>query len=123
MGRATRAAATRDSRRRSTAGFRPEPYRRGLWLFPHAGDGTFAWRGYEDDGDTFGPPDLWRADGRSTPRRVEVAVRRDGPGTWGDARLTLLLPPGDTRDLVVTGGTAVPAVGADGRRGVTLTLA
>ncbi len=48
-------------------GFRPEPHRRGLWLFPEAGDGAFTWRGYEDDGDTFGAPDVWRADVRSTP--------------------------------------------------------
>ncbi len=53
---------------------------------------------------------------------MAVAVRREGPGTWGDARITLLLPIGDARELVVSGGAAVPAIEPDGRRGVTLTL-
>jgi hypothetical protein len=28
-------------------------------------------------------------------------VRRDGPGTFGDDRLDILLPPGETRALIV----------------------
>ena len=101
-------------------GWRPGPYARGVWLFPpQAGD--FAWDAIEDAGDGDGPVDRWHVTGRADAVRVVVAVRRDGPGTWGDGNITLLLPPGDTRTLEVDGGTGQP-VEHDGRRGVSVSL-
>ncbi|HWU73954.1 MAG TPA: alpha-glucosidase, partial [Sphingomonas sp.] len=101
-------------------GWRPEPYRRGVWLFPPR-EGPFSWSAVEDSGDGDGPVDIWHLSGRAEPARIVVDVRRDGPGSWGDSSITLLLPPNETRPLVVNGG-AGNAVDHDGRRGVTLTL-
>jgi alpha-glucosidase len=102
-------------------GFRPEPFRRGLWMFPHAAEGEFAWSFYEDDGEGRGPYDIWRGSCRSSAEKITVSVRRDGPGTFGDDRLTILLPPGETRMLIVEGGNAQP-IEFEGRRAVTLAL-
>ena len=43
------------------------------------------------------------------------------PGTWGDDRVTLLLPPGEKRTLIVNGG-AGEAVMIAGRSGISLTV-
>ena len=101
-------------------GWRPARYRRGAWLFPPR-DGTFDWSAIEDSGDGAGPIDRWCVTGRADAKRIELTVRRDGAGNWGDDTITLLLPPGDGRELVATGGTTVAAL-HDGRRGVTVTL-
>jgi alpha-glucosidase len=101
-------------------GWRPEPCRRGVWLFPPR-EGDFAWSAIEDAGDGDGPVDRWSVTGSTDARRVTVQVRRDGPGTWGDGSITLLLPPGDERDLVVNDGAGSPAE-QDGRRGAMLIL-
>jgi alpha-glucosidase len=101
-------------------GWRPEPYRRGVWLFPPR-DGAFSWSAVEDSGDGDGPVDIWHLSGRAEPTRIVAEVRRDGPGGWGDGTITLLLPPNETRLLVVNGGVG-SAVDHDGRRGVTLTI-
>ncbi|HEX7851865.1 MAG TPA: glycoside hydrolase family 31 protein [Sphingomonas sp.] len=101
-------------------GWRPDPCRRGVWLFPPR-DGAFTWSAVEDSGDGDGPVDRWHVTGRADASRITVEVRREGPGVWGDSDVTLLLPPGDTRELAVNGG-AGSAVDHDGRRGVTLTL-
>ena len=102
-------------------GYRPEPFRRGLWLFPTAGDGAFDWSFTEDEGEAVTGHDVWHGTCRSTAGTVEVSVGRDGPGTFGDARLTLLLPIGDRRRLTVTGG-AVEPIEWDGRIGAMVTL-
>lgn len=101
-------------------GWRPEPYRRGVWLFPPLA-GTFDWSAVEDDGDGDGPIDRWHVAGHATADRVEVTVRREGPGTWGDDAITMLLPPGDGRKLIVNGGAGEP-VEHDGREGVLIEL-
>jgi alpha-glucosidase len=101
-------------------GWRPEPYRRGVWLFPPRDD-AFSWSAVEDSGDGDGPLDTWHLTGRAEPTRIVVDVRRDGPGSWGDTSITLLLPPNETRSLVVNGGVG-SAVDHDGRRGVALTI-
>jgi alpha-glucosidase len=101
-------------------GWRPEPYRRGVWLFPPR-DGAFSWSAVEDSGDGDGPLDIWHLTGRAEPTQIVVDLRRDGPGSWGDGTITLLLPPNETRSLVVNGGVG-SAVDHDGRRGVTLTI-
>jgi alpha-glucosidase len=101
-------------------GWRPEPYRRGVWLFPPR-DGAFSWSAVEDSGDGDEPVDIWRLTGQAEASRIVVDVRRDGPGSWGDSSITLLLPPNETRPLVVNGGVG-NAVDHDGRRGVTLTV-
>ena len=71
----------------------------------------------EDAGDGDGPRDRWAVSGRADAARIVVTVRREGPGTWGDDALTLLLPPGDARALVVEGGVPIEH---EGRRGVTV---
>ena len=101
-------------------GWRPEPYRRGVWLFPPA-TGTMAWQATEDSGDGDGPHDRWWIDGSCDAATVTLTVGRDGPGTWSDDRITLLLPLGDRRALVVNGGDGEP-VTVDGRAGVTLAV-
>jgi len=101
-------------------GWRPEPYRRGVWLFPPR-HGEFDWSAVEDAGDGSGPVDRWHVVGQADAAHVSVTVRRNGPGSWGDATITLLLPPGDSRLLVGNGG-AGEAAEHDGRRGVVLTL-
>jgi alpha-glucosidase len=102
-------------------GYRPEPFRRGLWLFPAAGDAVFDWRFHEDEGDRIGPRDVWHGTCRTTADTVDVTVAREGPGTFGDAQLTLLLPPGDTRRLAVPDRSSRP-VEHQGRRGVSIRL-
>ena len=101
-------------------GWRPDPYRRGIWLFPPA-IGAFAWSAVEDAGDGDGPIDRWRVSGHADAARVTIAVTRDGRGVWGDDRVTLLLPPGDGRTLIVE-GDAGDAATLEGRIGVTLAV-
>lgn len=101
-------------------GWRPEPYARGIWLFPPAA-GDFAWSAVEDAGDGDGPVDRWHVTGTADAETIVVTVVRDGPGTWGDDRVTLLLPHGDARRLVVNGGRS-EAVTIHGRIGVTLRI-
>lgn len=101
-------------------GWRLEPYRRGLWLFPPR-DGTFVWDAVEDAGDGDGPIDRWLVTGSADADSVSVQVRRDGPGTCGGSDVTLLLPPGDTRRLIVNDG-AGSVVRHDGRAGVAISL-
>lgn len=103
-------------------GFRPEPFRRGLWLFPHVAAGEFAWSFYEDEGEGRGPHDIWRGSCRSSAEEINVSVHRDGPGTFGDDRLTILLPPGETRTLSVEGGGNAQPIEYEGRRGITIAL-
>jgi alpha-glucosidase len=98
-------------------GFRPEPFRRGAWLFPPHGDGDFAWSFHEDEGEGFGEPDIWRGEARCFGETIEVAVSRQGAGVYGDGAIIILLPPGETRRPV--GGEAVEV---NGRRGVRVSL-
>jgi alpha-glucosidase len=98
-------------------GWRPEPYRRGVWLFPPA-RGAFAWEALEDAGDGDGPVDRWWVRGQADGDLVRLAAGRDGPGTNGDGTIVLLLPPGDERRIE---GTGAP-VRIDGRQGVEIRL-
>jgi len=102
-------------------GWRPEPYRRGIWLFPPA-EGAFAWSAVEDAGDGAAPVTRWSLTGRADTDEIHVQIHRDGAGVSGDAKVTILLPPGETRWLSVDRGGGEP-VTVDGRDGVTLTLA
>ena len=101
-------------------GWAPAPYRRGLWLFPPA-KGVFAWSGIEDAGDGDGPIDRWQLTGQADRDRIVVTVHREGPGSWGDDRITMLLPPGETRPLIVEGGIG-EAVAVGDRTGIALTV-
>ncbi|WP_375271484.1 TIM-barrel domain-containing protein [Sphingomonas sp.] len=101
-------------------GWRPGPYRRGVWLFPPR-VGTFAWDAVEDAGDGDGPIDRWHVTGTADADSVSVRLRRDGPGTCGDSGVTLLLPPGDARRLIVNDG-AGSVTRHDNRAGVMLNL-
>jgi len=102
-------------------GWRPEPYRRGIWLFPPV-EGAFAWSAVEDAGDGAAPVTRWSLTGRADTDEIHVQIHRDGAGVLGDAKVTILLPPGETRRLSVDRGGGEP-VTVDGRDGVTLTLA
>ena len=101
-------------------GWRPEPPARGIWLFPPAA-GPIAWSAVEDAGDGHGPIDRWLLSGRADADRIDVEIKREGKGVWGDDKVTVLLPPGETRTLTVNGG-AGRAVAQDGRRGVSLAV-
>lgn len=102
-------------------GWRPEPYRRGLWLFPPT-EGAIEGSAVEDAGDGDGPLDRWSVTGHADATRIVLAVRREGPGTFGDDRIVILLPPGESRVLDVAGGVAEP-VTLEGRVGVSLRIA
>ena len=56
----------------ATGGWRPEPYKRGIWLFP-PGKGPFAWSAVEDGGDGDGPIDEIDTMERT---RAELEVKR-----------------------------------------------
>jgi alpha-glucosidase len=99
-------------------GWKPEPYRRGLWLFPPR-NGAFASSAVEDAGDGDGPIDRWSLTGMADADRIVVEIGRDGPGSFGDNAITILLPQGETRVLVVN-GDAGTAVTHDGRSGVEI---
>jgi alpha-glucosidase len=101
-------------------GWRPDPYARGVWLFPPR-EGAFAWSAVEDKGDGDGPVDRWHVTGTADATRILVDVRREASGDWGDGTITLLLPPNEPRPLVVNGGAGSPAE-HDGRRGITVTV-
>jgi alpha-glucosidase len=100
-------------------GFRPAPFQRGLWLFPPHGDGDFAWSFHEDDGDGFADPDVWRGKGRCIGETIEITLSRHGGGAFGDGTITVLLPPGENRRLLLAGGEAAEV---GGRRGARLDL-
>ncbi len=100
-------------------GFRPGAHRPGFWLFPPAGAGRFAVRAYDGDGEGWGAPGVWRLACRSTAGEVAVAVE-GAPAGAGE--VALLLPPGEARRLVVSGGAAEVVTTPDGRRGAVLRL-
>ena len=101
-------------------GWRPEPYRRGIWLFPPT-EGEVAWEAVEDAGDGDHPPARWRLSGRADTERIDLELTCEGPIVFGDDRVTLLLSPGDKRALRINGGVA-ERVSIDGRDGITLTV-
>lgn len=102
-------------------GFRPGTFQRGLWLFPPAGQESFTWSFHEDDGESDGPPDLFHGVCRTTQDTITLSVDRDGKRGLADNMLTILLPPGDLRRIVVQGRKA--EVFAKGnRQGVRLEL-
>ncbi len=101
-------------------GWRPGPYRRGIWLFPPR-EGAFAWDAFEDAGDGDGPVDCVRLAGHADATRVVIDVWREGPGTFGDDRVTVLIPQGDARTIVVPGAPATPVL-CNGRRGVAIEM-
>ena len=101
-------------------GWRPESYRRGVWLFPPR-RGAFGWSAIEDSGDGEGPIDRWHITGSAEPARIVVDVRREGRGVWGNDTIALLLPPGETRPLVINGGVG-RSIEDNGRRGLVLSI-
>ncbi|WP_157218310.1 glycoside hydrolase family 31 protein [Flavisphingomonas formosensis] len=84
----------------ASGGFRPGPFRRGLWLFPPRGEGRFAWSFYEDQGE-HGPHDIWAGECACTVGEVRLTVECQGPGSFGDNRLIVLLPKGDEREVII----------------------
>jgi alpha-glucosidase len=95
-------------------GWKPQPYRRGIWLFPPR-HGTFQWSALEDSGDGHELPDRWQLTGKADADRVVIDINRQGIG-WGGDDITVLLPPGDTRKLHAEDPVGVP-VAHNGRPG------
>ncbi|MDO7843516.1 glycoside hydrolase family 31 protein [Sphingomonas immobilis] len=102
-------------------GFRPGPFVRGLWLFPTVGDGRFSWSFAEDEGEGLSAGDTWSGDCVCDGDEIRVDVHREGPGGFGDNRISILLPPGEKRRLSIENGES-RAIEIDGRRGVTTTV-
>jgi alpha-glucosidase len=102
-------------------GFRPEPFRRGLWLFPQKGEGSFGWFFHEDEGELQAPHRLWHGTCHSTVEAIVLTVECDGLGLSGGDELTILLPPGEARTLLVEGMAADP-VTVNGQRGVRISF-
>jgi alpha-glucosidase len=103
-------------------GARAEPFVRGLWLFPPAGDGAFDWSFHEDDGETHGAASRWSGTCSTTADAAVIVVACDAPGTFGDAAITVLLPLDDRRELSVEGGVG-ERVEIDGRLGLRIKVA
>ena len=101
-------------------GWRPGAYERGVWLFPPA-SGRIAWDAVEDAGDGAEAPDRWMLSGEADAERIALTVRRQGSASWGDDRLVILLPPGETRRIDILNGIAEP-VTIGGRAGVALAV-
>jgi alpha-glucosidase len=99
--------------------------RRGLMVFPPAGDGVCEGRFHEDDGETEGWRDgqfcEWRCRIGGDAARLTARVTVDGP-VIGDRRLVLVLPPGEARALTVDGAQVVREQMIDGRRWVDVGL-
>jgi len=102
-------------------GFNPEPFRRGLWLFPTTGNGRFSWSFYEDEGERGPDHDIWSGECICTRDEIRLTVEREGPGTFGDDQIALLLPAGEKRRLIVSGGES-ESLRFNGRTGALLTL-
>ena len=98
-------------------GWRPAPMERGVWLFPPV-TGAIDWSGIDDEGDGHGPVRRWTLTGQADAAAVSLTLTCEG---GKGERITLLLPPGDTRSLVIQGGMAQP-VEHDGRRGLTIVI-
>ncbi|WP_203309685.1 TIM-barrel domain-containing protein [Sphingomonas beigongshangi] len=96
----------------AAGGWRPEPMRRGMWLFPPQ-TGAFDMDALEDEGDGDRAPWRWIVAGDADAARVRLSVACDG--TPQDRAITLLLPRGDTRAIEVENGEPAEV---DGRRGV-----
>jgi alpha-glucosidase len=103
-------------------GVQPGAFERGLWLFPPTRGDSAAWSFHEDDGEGYGDADVWSGTCRATADEVTVTVERTGEGVFGNGTITLLLPIGDSRKLVVDGYEGPPAE-HDGRSGVRITVA
>jgi alpha-glucosidase len=101
-------------------GWRPDPVRPGVWLFPPE-RGAFDWSAFEDAGDGTSAPDRWRVTGRADAEKIVIGVDREPSGSAVGRALTLLLPPHEARPLAVTGHTGRP-VEDGGRRGIEVTL-
>lgn len=100
-------------------GFRPGPFERGVWLFPCVGDGRFAWDAFDDDGESLAAPGRWRIEGVADGQTLTLSVMRED---MPDDTITILLPPGETRAVAITGGIVAPA-DRDGRRGWRVAIA
>lgn len=103
-------------------GARPGAFERGLWLFPPTRGECAAWSFHEDDGEGYGDADIWSGTCRTTSGEVIVTVTRSGSGVFGDGAITLLLPVGESRKLVVE-GHATTTVEHGRRSGVRVTVA
>lgn len=78
-------------------GFAPAPLDRGLWLFPPAGAGDFTVSACEDD-EARSETREWRITGRCTADAITLSI--DGADAYP---LTIVLPHGETRKLVIPG--------------------
>ena len=95
---------------------------RGFLVFPHRGAGVFSAGSFEDDGETLnGPEGAWRVSVASDARAVQVSVERQGAARGNT--LILLFPTGESREIVIAGGTGTEDRLSDGRRRVRVAAA
>jgi alpha-glucosidase len=85
-------------------GWRPQPMRRGLWLFPPR-EGAFTCDAIEDAGDGHGAPARWTLVGRAEVDRIHVQLSLEGASAY-DQDITLYMPINDDRQLLVEGVAA-----------------
>ncbi|MGY2734888.1 TIM-barrel domain-containing protein [Sphingomonas sp. UYP23] len=95
-------------------GFAPDPLDRGLWLFPPAAAGDCMLTALEDD-EARAEPREWRIAGRCTIDQIVLEVSAND---WRP--LTIVLPQGDDRTLVVPGAVTQERDDIAGRRAVRI---
>jgi alpha-glucosidase len=106
-------------------GFKPEPYQRGVWLFPPRGAGAFHWSGYEDDGESAegNSSMLWEIAGEAMREEIALVISCKGSAVLTDKNLTIILPQGEARAVRFTGAQChTEWVDERGRRCFTLVL-
>lgn len=98
----------------ATGGWRPGAMQPGMWLFPPE-TGAFAADAWEDAGDGHGAPWRWSVTGTADAASVRLQVACDGAPAG--RVITMLLTPGDHREMLIKGGEPVEI---GGRRGMRL---
>ncbi len=106
--------------------FRARGERRGVMLFPSAGDGALSAEFHEDDGETENWRDgafaTWRMAIDGDGARLTVRLSVEGE-VLGGRRIVLVLPVGEERPVAVAGGRMVEETLVEGQRWVDVDVA